>query len=566
MTNSRPALCAVLTAGLAFASLAAAKQPPPSNRLTLLPDEGDALVEAPDGQFSARTGAAVALFRVNRPVATAEPLAMAQQYLREDGRRLGIDAVSLADLRLRVSRRHPAGTTVRLDQTYKGVRVYRADLAITIDDDPKVTYVVSSFQPGVALENVAPRLDARAARKTAIEYLGVQGALAFEKADLVVYHNRGASRLAWRVVLEPSVEPTGSWELLVDARTGQVFRAEDRACYATGAGQVFNNDPLASAHATYGDAGFVDDNDADSAQLTAQLQNIVLQDIDFTGGIHTLKGPWAEILDFEAPNKGLFTQAGSTFNFTRLPDNFEAVNTYFHIDAVMRYLNAAAPGGANVTVHPYQYPGGVQFDPSGLNGADNSHYLSGSGRLAFGEGGVDDAEDADVVVHELGHGLHDWITSGGLSQVQGLSEGTGDYIAQSYSRAQGQWLPADPAYHWVFGWDGHNPFWGGRITNYGATYPGGLVGQIHTDGQIWATANMRIWNRIGRQRTDRVFFSGLAMTGGSTDQQAAAQAVIQASLTLGYTAAEQYAIYDEYRATGYVVTPVPVELQGISIE
>jgi hypothetical protein len=310
----------------------------------------------------------------------------------------------------------------------------------------------------------------------------------------------------------------------------------------------------------------VDAGDADSAQLTAQLQNVVLQDIDFTGGIHTLKGPWAEIVDFEAPFNGLFTQAGSTFNFTRLPDNFEAVNTYFHIDAVMRYLNAPTPGGAGITVHPSAYGGGVRFDPSGLSGADNSHYLSGSQQVSFGEGGVDDAEDADVVVHELGHGLHDWITAGGLSQVEGLSEGTGDYIAQSYSRAQGQWLPADPAYHWVFGWDGHNPFWSGRITNYAATYPGGLVGQIHTDGQIWATANMRIWNRIGRQRTDRAFFSGLAMTGGSTNQQAAAQAVIQASLTLGYTAAEQYAIYDEYRTTGYVVTPVPVDLQGFSIE
>ena len=32
----------------------------------------------------------------------------------------------------------------------------------------------------------------------------------------------------------------------------------------------------------------------------------------------------------------------------------------------------------------------------------------------FGQGGVDDAEDMDVILHELGHGLHDWITNGNL--------------------------------------------------------------------------------------------------------------------------------------------------------
>ena len=91
----------------------------------------------------------------------------------------------------------------------------------------------------------------------------------------------------------------------------------------------------------------------------------------------------------------------------------------------MRYMNLTL----GVTVHPTAYPGGVQYDPHGLNGVDNSHYTSGPEQLAFGEGGVDDDEDADVIVHELGHGIHDWVTNNGLSQVQGLSEGLGDYFA-----------------------------------------------------------------------------------------------------------------------------------------
>ena len=179
---------------------------------------------------------------------------------------------------------------------------------------------------------------------------------------------------------------------------------------------------------------------------------------------------------------------------------------------------------------PHQYSGGVKGDPHGLGGDDNSHYIPSTGELAWGEGGVDDAEDEDVILHELGHGLHDWLTGGSLSQVEGLSEGSGDYWAHSYNRSTGFWDPADPQYNWMFQWDGHNEFWGGRITNYSATYPGGLVGQIHTDGQIWASTLMQIWEDIGRTATDLNFLEALSMTNSITSQEDAAQAFVQADL------------------------------------
>ena len=234
----------------------------------------------------------------------------------------------------------------------------------------------------------------------------------------------------------------------------------------------------------------------------------------------------------------------------------------------MRYINApSGSGGLGLTVLPTQYVGGVKFDPHGLNGADNSHYTPGTGQLAFGEGGVDDDEDADVVIHELGHGLHDWVTpSAGVSQVNGLSEGTGDYFAQSYSRAYGNVPSSNPAWHWTFSWDGHNPFWAGRVTNYPATYPGGLVGQVHTDGQIWATCLMRIWNQLGAVKTDRVVLEGLGLTNSSTNQDDAAQALMQAAFDLGYPLSDQQIMLNEFTATGYTVVIVPVELMSVGVE
>ena len=95
----------------------------------------------------------------------------------------------------------------------------------------------------------------------------------------------------------------------------------------------------------------------------------------------------------------LISQPSSTWDFTRFADAFEAVNGYYHIDTFMRYINETL----GVSVMPYQYTTGVQFDPHGLNGADNSHYISSTGRIAWGEGGVDDSEDPDVILHELVH-------------------------------------------------------------------------------------------------------------------------------------------------------------------
>tara|TARA_B110000879_G_scaffold78489_1_gene109245 strand:- start:658 stop:2256 length:1599 start_codon:yes stop_codon:yes gene_type:complete len=321
---------------------------------------------------------------------------------------------------------------------------------------------------------------------------------------------------------------------------------------ANGTGTVFNPDPLSENQAQYS-GPYLDNNDATNATFDAAMSSVTLLDINFTGSMYELVGPYAEIVDFESPNNGLYSQASSNFNFSRDDDAFEAVNCYYHIDRSMRYINDTL----NINLMPYQYSGGVQYDPHGLNGADNSYYTSGSGRLAFGEGGVDDAEDADVVLHELGHGIHDWVTAGNLSQVNGLSEGSGDYWATSYSRDLGQWLPADAEYNWMFSWDGHNPFWNGRITNYTALYPGGLTGQIHTDGQIWVTTLMRVYDIIGREKVDKAFLEGLGMTGSSTSQEDAAIAVRQAAIDMGYSCSDVDVFTQEFTATGYAMPPLP---------
>ncbi|MFQ5583171.1 MAG: hypothetical protein ACE5GL_01895, partial [Calditrichia bacterium] len=538
---------------------AMATKPMPDRGLEILPEETEASYRLENMRISAETGIPLALYRVNYAVQPGTPLQMAQQYLRENAVLLGLPK-DLEGVVHRVTTETPGGYHVRFIQKKNGYPVYNSEIVVNIDRRYTVTFVMNGYKPRAKLTARSAAVSTGAALQIAKNYLDVRGKINFEKSETIVYYNKGKTRLVQRVTLVPAEDKFGDWEILVDAHTGEIIRVQDKSLYggghsrATASGWVFDPDPLTRARALYQAGGqFGDNNDNDTDSLVAQIVEVPLLDVTFSGGLYQLDGTYANIEDFEAPFKGQFSQPDSNFHYTRNPDAFEAVNVYYHIDKSMRYINETL----GISLMPYQYSGGVRVDPHGLNGSDNSHYISSTGQIAWGEGGVDDSEDEDVILHELGHGLHDWLTVGGISQVEGLSEGCGDYWAASYNRSTGFWTPADPQYYWVFQWDGHNEFWPGRVTNYTAHYPEGLTGTIHTDGQIWASTLMQIWDDIGREATDSDFLEGLAMTGGSTNQEDAAQAFIQADINR-YNGIHLTQIEFWFQQRGYNVTiPAP---------
>jgi hypothetical protein len=485
--------------------------------------------------------------------------ARARDLLVRRGGALGIPGLAGATLELRAVRRGKAVDVVRFRQTVGGVPVHEGELALGFDRAGRVIHVANALRPIAGTPAAAATLAAADARARAFDLLGIEKAPLWERSELVIFAAPDRARLAWRIdALLDGAAGGGEWRAFVDATTGEIFRYEDVELYENGTGQAFLPNPLATAGVLYGDPGYVDGSDADTPELIAELGGVTLLDITLTGSDYSLVGPYAECVDWDTPAGTCPVQASSAFTFnSRADDRFEAVNAYFHIDAWMRYANVTL----GVPVDPTQYAGGVQYDPRGFNGADNSSYSSGSGRLRFGEGGVDDAEDPDVVIHELGHGVHDWLGIGSLSQVEGLSEGTGDYLAVSWMRSFGLWTPSDPQYNWVFAWDGHNPFWGGRVTNWNDThqYPGDLVGQIHTDGQFWSSCNIDIQESLGREETDTAFLEGLSLMTSSTNQAAAAQAVLDAAVALAYPVLDLETMATIYDDCGYDVS-LPWEL------
>ena len=416
------------------------------------------------------------------------------------------------------------------------------------------------------------------------KYTTISGneSVTYQDSKLCVVKMEQNTVLVYRVVTN-AFDKTGSWEVMIDAKTGAVLRQKDIAIYhkdkkkekvkkrnpntklttpnsfVPGAAKVFIPDPLSKDRVAYA-GNYVDNNDLTNAEFDAARTQVVLPEIELLNGVYKLKSTFVEIKDLTAPSSGLFTQSTPNFFFDRENDGFEAANAFYHLDNSMRYINNTL----GIRCIPLTNSGVLFFDPSGANSADNSYYTAGT--LNFGEGGVDDAEDADVVLHEMGHGIHDWISGGHASSSTGLGEGSGDYWAVSYSRSLNQWTTADTANNWVFSWDGHNEFWAGRVTNYTRTYPqtGATNTAIHTYGQIWATTLMKIFDVIGRTKMDKAFLEGLALTNGTSTQPLAATAVRQAAINMNYPCADIQTMTDKFNAAGYALAALPVSMGVIA--
>lgn len=240
-------------------------------------------------------------------------------------------------------------------------------------------------------------------------------------------------RVNGRVVRRYLVEdaPLERYEVDVDLANGAVVRRVP-LFFRGKAAAVFDPNPVASLNAP----GLQDQNDAASAVPPAAYHVVDLNGVAASG---PLRGPWATMVDRQPPQVAPPDAAGSLI-FDRQQDGFEDVNAYFHITRNQEYVQSLGYTGSRA-IAPYS----IEVDAHSLNGGDNSVFLPsitsyGRGTLHFGEGGTDDAEDADLVVHEYGHALLEWIAPGTFggsfsSESRALAEGFCDYWAYAAHRS-----------------------------------------------------------------------------------------------------------------------------------
>jgi zinc metalloprotease ZmpB len=274
---------------------------------------------------------------------------------------------------------------------------------------------------------------------------------------------------------------------------------------------VFNPDPLTSAEQFYG-IPYADQDDMDIPELNAERIPVQTM-VSYEDGIFRMRNSAVRLVDFSAPTTGETISTENDLNFSRSEVGFEECNVLYHITWFRDYIRSL---GFDELMNY-----AIQVDAHALNGADNSQFNSGMNppSLAFGNGGVDDAEDADVIIHEYGHAIMHSAAPGTNvgTQRRALDEAIGDYFASSYSRFLNPFRWGD-----VFTWDGHNEFWAGRSTISNKHYPEDLDNNIYRDAPIWSATLMQIWGDIGREATDAIMMqAAYSFSQGMTMPQAA---------------------------------------------
>ncbi len=359
---------------------------------------------------------------------------------------------------------------------------------------------------------------------------------------------------AWQTRVRTTEPEHRWWERFEDDQTGATlyerdmlvhFESDEHAVQTdtTVTGLVFEPDPLTKAGVTYG-GQYVDLNDANSAVLDPLRVTKGFQ-ATWTGTQFVLSSGSVVIEDFDPPTSAPATSSIPSFAFSRTDNRFEDVNAFYHIQSFKNHTSALG-----FTAVPYAIP----VDPHAINGQDNSFFdwSTTPPRLYFGEGGVDDAEDADVVVHEYGHALSQAIvpnTNFG-DERNSLDEAFGDYWAVSYSRFLNNF-----GWQRVFGWDGHNEFWSGRSAQNGTQkmYPGLSFFNIYAHTNVFVDALMRSWPHVGRNEMDALVLESAHQWASGMSYRTAAELVLQAD-TLRNNGTNAWRLHRDF-ATWQILLP-----------
>jgi zinc metalloprotease ZmpB len=293
---------------------------------------------------------------------------------------------------------------------------------------------------------------------------------------------------------------------------------------STGTGRVFLPNPVAELQ----NQSLTDQKDADYAALQPAYHTVGLTHLDGSG---FLRGDYANIVS-ETGNPAY--SPTNTFLYNRSQDEFEQVMAYYWVTKSQEYIHSLGFGEWRPPVNNESQD--IRINQWGLdNSFETTHPKD---ELRFGKGGVDDAEDAEVILHEYGHAIHEGSGFVFATEEAGaISEGFGDYWAADVSQI---FAPTpDPAC--VADWDS---------TSYTSTvphclrrvdtnrhYPEDLNGEVHHDGTIWSRALWDIHNALGNVRADTIILQGQIDFPGTSMKDLATRFVATAKMLYGNAAA-----------------------------
>jgi zinc metalloprotease ZmpB len=296
---------------------------------------------------------------------------------------------------------------------------------------------------------------------------------------------------------------------------------------STGTGRVFFPNPVALLD----NQSLADQDDADYEALQPAYRVVTLTNLDGSG---QLRGDWADVRGGRGEKR--VASPTNAFLFGRADDGFEQVMAYYWITEAQRYVQSLGFGVWRRPINKAPQAARVNQLRD-----DSSVARLKKDEIHFGSGGVDDAEDADVILHEYGHTMHFSQAPGFYQTAESaaIGEGFSDYWAVTVTQVVAP--TADPAC--VADWD---------ATAYTVTvphclrrvdrdvfYPRDLAGDIHRDGRIWSRALWEIRKSLGNVVADTVILEAQFDVVGPTMPQLARTTVDTAQRLYGPATADK---------------------------
>ena len=324
--------------------------------------------------------------------------------------------------------------------------------------------------------------------------------------------------------------------LLSACNQGTVSQSGDQRLFAQGGvGKPATGASTASARAflpnpvqTSGNEALTDSNDSALAVPDSAYFPVTLSNLDGSG---YLSGDYAKVIS----ETGAPVYGSGPFNFTRDQDGFEQVMAYFWVTEAQKYLQSLGFGTDLPAVNKRQEQ--IRVSQWGL---DNSFQTDKQDLLRFGKGGVDDAEDGEVIVHEYGHAVQAAQIPGfGTTLESGsIGEAFGDYLALTVSEAvaRANGAPIRTPLPCLMDWDSTSytstvPHCI-RRTDTNKHYPESVVGEVHADGEIWSRALWDIRQTLGARTADRIIVNAQFRFTPDVSFAVAAQATVDTAQSM----------------------------------
>jgi hypothetical protein len=459
-------------------------------------------------------------FRSGRASGSARRIAW--DFLATHSQLFGLDS-GLEGLRWRRTITSLGAEHVIFEQVHEQLRIHRAYVTVHVGRSDRRVFLTKNRAVPKAL--LPPRPERKVTRaeavRRALRSVGTNASGARVLGSEQVWCPREDElRLSWKIRLHRS-RPREEWIHYVDALSGEILSEYDNLAGATGRAWVFDPNPVVTLDGTdelLTVAGNPRRRIPDEAFYVVDLRGL-----DESGHLDGRRAT-------TKPTTRRVRRRSLDFRFDAREKGFEEVMAYYHVDRAIRYVESLGFRGRSAI---FREP--LRIRANGTR-QDNSWYSPGLRQLTFGSGGVDDAEDAETILHEFGHALQDAITPdfGQSEEAAAMGEGFGDYFAASFfSEAK------SPRYRaTVMSWDGVT--WERddgppcvRRVDMSWTMDDWVEGDSeHANGEIWSSTLWDVRGALGRELADRLILESHFQLDPFSTMARGARAILDADANL----------------------------------